>query len=812
MISNSVHFITYGDGRYEFYRSAIRLCNQATKTGWFSSVTRWTSLLLGAMDPQWMSQHENQMRLNPRGHGYWIWKPKIIQMMLAGLPEGDVLVYMDAGNEINPSGIERFNLYLELVIKAGFVFFYLNGSNVEVRQWTKAALLKRFGITDSDEAILKTPQMESGVLLFHNTQATRDFVAEWARVAVEQEYVLINDALCEIPEKPSFMENRHDQAILSLLFLTSDYGMAIRNENYFLELWEKGAHPKWSPVATFRNLEAASKMENLQLSNSSKDIAYLWSQNKELHYLEQPEPNLHDKKLIAAFSRPFLLEQNTLGKGGPSGDGTHLFKKLEEKTASLNFDSFSYEITLMNALLSKNEKEIASQLKDLKIKEAVIQEQRISLNDRLSAIFEKQAVIEEQKNSLENRLDILKQNAEEFKVLRNKIEVLEKNIVKSNQQIKLYEEGYSFKIRILYQLRIIKHKVLGILRSVKRWLLYIYRSGWPNFLHTLRVIKHRIKYLPGEVRYHYDVYYPQLQAWWRGLYGNHLGNLRLHKPQTISLPKSYANPQISEEKKDLPKISIITPAFRHGKFIERTIQSILSQNYPNLEYIIQDGGSDDETIEVVRPYLSQLASFQSAKDRGQSHAINLGMGKSTGEILAWVNSDDILLPGALKYVGKFFAKNPEIDVIYGHRVLINENDQQIGRWILPKHSDDILSWVDYVPQETLFWRRRLWRKVGEKIDESFQFAMDWDLLLRFRKAGGHFYRVPRIIGGFRVHPEQKTSSQINNLGNEEMAHLRKRNLGYEPSGIEILNNVKQYLARHRLENMKWRVREVCGLL
>jgi len=288
--------------------------------------------------------------------------------------------------------------------------------------------------------------------------------------------------------------------------------------------------------------------------------------------------------------------------------------------------------------------------------------------------------------------------------------------------------------------------------------------------------------------------------------------LRIHKPRPINLPKSYTNSIIISKIQGLPKISIITPAFRHGNFIERTIQSIISQNYPNLEYIIQDGGSDDETIEVVKPYLSQLASFQSAKDRGQSHAINLGMSKSTGEILAWVNSDDILLPGTLKYVGEFFNKNPDVDVVYGHRLLINENDQQIGRWILPKHSDEILSWVDFVPQETLFWRRRLWRKVGEKIDESFQFAMDWDLLLRFREAGARFYRIPRIIGGFRVHPDQKSSAQINNLGNEEMAYLRNRVLGFEPSGVEIVSNIKKYLSQHRLEDAKWRVKEFIGLL
>ena len=106
--------------------------------------------------------------------------------------------------------------------------------------------------------------------------------------------------------------------------------------------------------------------------------------------------------------------------------------------------------------------------------------------------------------------------------------------------------------------------------------------------------------------------------------------------------------------------------------------------------------------------------------------------------MAWLNSDDLLLPGALFYVAEYFRKHPEVDVIYGHRIIINEDNRETGRWVLPPHNDNMLQWADYVPQETMFWRRDLWDKVGGYVDESFQFAMDWELILRFRNAGAVF--------------------------------------------------------------------------
>ena len=160
--------------------------------------------------------------------------------------------------------------------------------------------------------------------------------------------------------------------------------------------------------------------------------------------------------------------------------------------------------------------------------------------------------------------------------------------------------------------------------------------------------------------------------------------------------------------------------------------------------------------------------------------------------MAYLNSDDMLLSGSLHYGANFFAAHPDIDVVYGHRIVINEIDQEVGRWVLPPHDDEILAWVDYVPQETLFWRRSIWNKAGGHMDESFQFALDWDLILRFRTAGAHFARLPRFLGAFRVHASQKTSARIEDVGRGEMNRLRERYLGHTVSKSEIGLHIKPF--------------------
>jgi GT2 family glycosyltransferase len=134
----------------------------------------------------------------------------------------------------------------------------------------------------------------------------------------------------------------------------------------------------------------------------------------------------------------------------------------------------------------------------------------------------------------------------------------------------------------------------------------------------------------------------------------------------------------------------------------------------------------------------------------------------------------LFLPGSIGYVARFFVAHPEVDVVYGHRIVINERDEEVGRWILPPHRPEALLWNNYVPQETLFWRRRIWDKIGGHIDESFRSTLDWDLVLRLHRAGARFYRLPRFLGAFRIHSQQKTETIQAEAGLPEQKRLRER--------------------------------------
>jgi glycosyltransferase involved in cell wall biosynthesis len=275
-----------------------------------------------------------------------------------------------------------------------------------------------------------------------------------------------------------------------------------------------------------------------------------------------------------------------------------------------------------------------------------------------------------------------------------------------------------------------------------------------------------------------------------------------YPPRPLRVPSTYA------EQPDLrqpPLITLVTPSFGQAAFLERTLLSVLGQDSPRLEYVVQDGGSRDGSAAILERYRERLARCVSAPDRGQAHALNLGFSGTTGELMGYLNSDDLLLPGALHEVAAAFARHPEVDVVYGHRIVIDEEDREIGRWVLPIHDDDVLSWADYVPQETLFWRRRIWERAGARVDESFRFALDWDLLLRFRDAGARFLRLPRFLGCFRVHAAQKTSAQMEAVGVAEMARLRERCHGRPVVGAEIHQHLRSYLGRHLVLHKLYRL-------
>jgi len=288
----------------------------------------------------------------------------------------------------------------------------------------------------------------------------------------------------------------------------------------------------------------------------------------------------------------------------------------------------------------------------------------------------------------------------------------------------------------------------------------------------------------------------------RARFSPKLGVLDQYPPRPLSVPRHYRERPVLPR---APSITLVTPSFGQAAFLERTLQSVLAQDYPRLEYVVQDGGSHDGTSAVLERYRDRLARCVSAPDGGQADAINRGFAGTTGELMGYLNSDDLLLPGALHAVAAAFERHPEVDVVYGHRIVVDEEDREIGRWVLPTHDDGVLTWADYVPQETLFWRRRIWARAGARMDESFRFALDWDLLLRFRDAGARFLRMPRFLGCFRVHATQKTSAQMEDLGLVEMARLRERCHGRVVTDDEIRRQVRPYLWRHLVRHKLYRL-------
>jgi glycosyltransferase involved in cell wall biosynthesis len=250
-----------------------------------------------------------------------------------------------------------------------------------------------------------------------------------------------------------------------------------------------------------------------------------------------------------------------------------------------------------------------------------------------------------------------------------------------------------------------------------------------------------------------------------------------------------------------PRISLVMPTKNQAAFIEQSLESIAAQAYPGVEVIVRDGGSSDGTVAILQRWSDRVHEWHSAPDGGQASALNDGFARCTGEIMGYLNSDDLLLPGALAAVARYFVLHPECDVVYGHRVIIDDAGREVGRWILPPHDDEALGWADYVPQETLFWRRRIWEKAGARIAD-LHFAMDWELLLRFREAGARMVRLPRFLGAFRVHHAQKTIA-AQALGLSEIERLRAqqgRRLGHARKRAQV--HVLKSWAWHRLYQWK----------
>lgn len=263
------------------------------------------------------------------------------------------------------------------------------------------------------------------------------------------------------------------------------------------------------------------------------------------------------------------------------------------------------------------------------------------------------------------------------------------------------------------------------------------------------------------------------------------------------------------------KISIIMPSYNQGRFIGEAIDSILSQGYPNLELIVIDGGSSDESVEIIRSYTSQLHYWCSEPDEGQSAAINKGAERATGDLIGWINSDDVLMPGALAAIAQAYETGPTADIVTTNAMWLDQTGH-VAKCIRVPRQSTFLFWrgIWYAPAPCIFFRRSLFHAVGE-LDATLHLSMDVDLWFRMMRTQPHIAHVPEYLGGFRLHAYSKsvTAHRRPQAGgvNEETSALHNRYIRgmspykrrfwwliYRLHQLANMNYVRQHLElRHR---------------
>jgi glycosyltransferase involved in cell wall biosynthesis len=227
----------------------------------------------------------------------------------------------------------------------------------------------------------------------------------------------------------------------------------------------------------------------------------------------------------------------------------------------------------------------------------------------------------------------------------------------------------------------------------------------------------------------------------------------------------------------LPKISIVTPSYNQAKYLPETIESILNQGYPKLEYIIIDGGSSDGSVEIIKQYERHLAYWVSEPDSGQSAAINKGVDKATGDLFNWINSDDVLFPGALQRIAETFCEEPDADLFVGINAR-SDAEGRITRVSVPPRRT-VMSptcWIMGICQQSTFITTKVLRRVGE-LREDLHCIMDTELYYRLFATGARYVRVPGLIGMIREHPDAKGVSKTADWPPETERVLREYHIG-----------------------------------
>jgi glycosyltransferase involved in cell wall biosynthesis len=205
----------------------------------------------------------------------------------------------------------------------------------------------------------------------------------------------------------------------------------------------------------------------------------------------------------------------------------------------------------------------------------------------------------------------------------------------------------------------------------------------------------------------------------------------------------------------LPKISVVVPSFNQAKYLELTLRSILDQNYPDLELIVIDGGSKDKSPEIIRKYAQYIKFWCSEPDGGQTQGIIKGFSHATGDILCFLNSDDLFEPGVLHEVGEYFSQHSDADAVYGDALWIDADGNALRQQKeIPFNRFIWLNTYNYIPGMSMFWRRTIYDRAGG-LSPAFQLAFDADLWARFSDVGGKIKHVARQWSKMRFYPEQK---------------------------------------------------------
>ncbi len=225
----------------------------------------------------------------------------------------------------------------------------------------------------------------------------------------------------------------------------------------------------------------------------------------------------------------------------------------------------------------------------------------------------------------------------------------------------------------------------------------------------------------------------------------------------------------------LPLVSIVTPSFQQGHFLKRTIESVLNQSYPHIEYVVMDGGSTDESVEILKCFGDRVA-WVSERDCGQTDAINKGFARSHGEIQAYLNSDDVLLPDAVEKAVDHFLRHPHCDMLYGEAHYIDEVDRVTGKYQTADYSFTHLMKTCIVCQPAAFWRTRIAQKIGS-FDDRLNYAMDYDYWIRIDRAGGHIEHLRDVLACSRLYAETKTMSARKQI-HEEIIRVCTERAGF----------------------------------